>query len=260
MRRPPACRASSDARAAGVGRTGRSVPAADVVKRLDLALYLLTMLAGIFAQGFVSGRLVVPGAAAATSARILANKGLFELGFTAYMIEMASQTALTALFYELLAPGSRSVSLVAAFIGLGGCVIKIVSRLFYLAPLLALAGAHYLKVFDRQQLQALGLLFLEVNDHGAGMSLAFFGLYAVLTGYLIARSSFLPRILGVWSVVAGLGWLSFLSPTLGYRVFTYAAAFGFLGALALILWLLVFGLKEGEWYEQAGAGAGSARR
>lgn len=225
--------------------------------RIAGVLYLLTMLAGIFAQGYVSGRLVVSGDAAATAGHILANKSLFELGFTAYMVEMACQIGLTALFYELLTPVSRSVSLVAAFIGLGGCIIKTVSRLFYLTPLLLLGGAPYLRVFDEEQRQALGLLFLDVNDHGAGMSLAFFGLYAILTGYLIARSTFLPRILGVWSVCAGLGWLTFLSPTLGYHVFTYAAAFGFLGALAIILWLLVFALKEEKWYEQAGAGAGS---
>jgi hypothetical protein len=227
--------------------------------RIAGLLYLLTMVAGIFAQGYVSGRLVVSGDAAATAGNILAHKGLFQLGFTAYMVEMTCQIALTALFYELLAPVSRSVSLVAAFIGLGGCVVKIVSRLFYLAPLLLLGGSPYLGVFDQAQRQALGLLFLAVNDRGAGMSLAFFGLYAVLTGYLIARSTFLPRILGVWSVCAGLGWLTFLSPTLGYRVFDYAAAFGFLGALAIILWLLVFGVQEEKWYEQARAGVGSAR-
>jgi len=92
-----------------------------------------------------------------------------------------------------------------------------------------------------------------VNDHGAGVALAFFGFYALLTGYLIFRSTFLPRILGVWSAVAGLGWLTFLSPTLGYRLFPYLAALGLLGAAALILWLLVFGVNEQRWKEQSNA-------
>ena len=77
--------------------------------------------------------------------------------------------------------------------------------------------------------------FLKVNDRGAGIALAFFGFYALLTDYLIIRSTFLPRILGVLSVVAGVGWLSFLSPTLGYRLFPCVVSFGLLGAAALIL-------------------------
>ena len=219
--------------------------------RIIGVIYLLTMLTGIFAQVFVSGRLVVDGDAAATAANILAHKSLFQLGFTVYLIEMACQIAMTVLFYELLKPAGKTVSLLAASLGFTGCVIKTFSRLFYIAPLFILGGSHYLSVFSAEQLQALALLFLKVNDHGAGIGLAFFGFYALLTGYLIIKSTFLPRILGVWSAVAGLGWLTFLSPTLGYRLFPYIAAFGLLGAVMLILWLLVFGVNEQRWKEQA---------
>jgi uncharacterized protein DUF4386 len=173
------------------------------------------------------------------------------LGFAVYLIEMACQTAMTALFYSLLKPAGRSVSLVAAYLGLTGCVIKTLSRLFFITPLFILGGAHYLSVFSTQQLQALALLFLKVNDHGAGIALVLFGFYALLTGYLMIRSTFLPRILGVLSVLGGLGWLSFLYPPLGYRLFPYIAAFGLLGALSLIVWLLVKGVNEQRWKEQA---------
>src|SRR5712692_12115222 len=219
--------------------------------RITGVLYLLTILTGIFAQGFVSGRLVVDGDAAATAANILAHKSLFQLGYAVYLIEMACNIAMTALFYDLLKPAGRSVSLLAAFLGFAGCVIKTFSRVFFIAPLLVLGGAHYLRVFSAEQLQALALLFLNVNDHGAGIALVFFGFYALLTGYLIIRSTFLPRILGVLSVLGGLGWLSFLYPPLGYRLFPYIAAFRILGAALLLLWLLVFGVNEQRWKEQA---------
>src|SRR6266403_725925 len=221
--------------------------------RITGAFYLLTILTGIFAQGFVSGRLVVDGDAAATATNILMHKSLFQLGFAVYLIEMACQIAMTALFYDLLKPAGKSISLVAAFLGLTGCIIKTLSRLFFIAPLFILGGAHYLRVFSAEQLQALALLFLMVNDHGAAIALVFFGFYALLTGYLIVRSTFMPRILGVLSILGGLGWMSFLYQPLGYRLFPYLAALGILGAASLILWLLVFGVNEQRWKEQANA-------
>src|SRR3954468_20761714 len=79
--------------------------------RITGVLYLLTMLTGLFAQGFVSNRLIVFGDASATATNILTHKSLFEAGFTVYMIEMACQIATIALFYILLKPAGGSVSL-----------------------------------------------------------------------------------------------------------------------------------------------------
>jgi hypothetical protein len=225
--------------------------------RITGALYLLTILTGIFSAGYVTGKLVVNGDAAATAANILAHRGLLQLGFAIYLIEMACQVAITALFYDLLKPAGRSVSLVAAFLGLTGCIIKTFSRVFFIAPLFILGGAHYLTVFSVEQLQALALLFLKVNDRGAGVALVFFGFYAILTGYLIIKSTFLPRILGVLSVLGGLGWLTFLYPPLGGRLFPFIAIFAILGAASLIFWLLVKGVNEQRWKEQASAAAAS---
>ena len=234
-----------------VGRLEETSPR--LKARITGAFYLLTILTGIFAQGFVSGKLVVDGDAAATATNILTHRGLFQLGFAVYLVEMACQIAMTALFYDLLKPAGRSVSLLAAFLGLAGCVIKTFSRVFFIVPLFVLGGAHYLSAFSAEQLQALALLLLKVNDRGAAIALVFFGFYALLQGYLIIRCKFLPRILGVLSVLGGLGWLSFLYLPLGYHLFPYIAALGLLGSVLLILWLLVFGVNEQRWKEQARA-------
>jgi Domain of unknown function (DUF4386) len=238
--------------------TGRIAEASPrFLARMAGVFFLLTILAGIFAQGFVSERLVDFGDAAATATNILTHKGLFQLGFTVYLIEMACQVATTALFYVLLRPVSRSVSLLSAFWMLTGCVIKTFARVFYIVPLFVLEGAPSLTGFSAQQLQALALLLLRVNDQGAGIALAFFGLATVVKGYLIFRSTFLPRWLGVLSVISGFGWLTFLYPPLGYRAFTIIALLGLLGSAATIFWLLVFGVNEERWKEQASAGAAS---
>jgi hypothetical protein len=225
--------------------------------RLAGVFFLLTILGGIFAQGFVSQSLIINGDAGATAANILHNESLFWLGFAVYLIEMACQITMTALFYELFKPVSRSQALLAAWFSLTGCVIKTLSRLFFIAPLFVLGNDSYLKVFNTEQLQALALLFLKVNDYGAGIALIFFGVSTMLKGYLIFESTFLPRILGVLGILAGVGWLSFIYPPLGYSLFPFIALAGLIGAAVQIFWLLVYGVNEQRWKEQADAAADS---
>lgn len=226
-----------------------------ILARAAGLLYLTVIVAGMIAQMFISGRLVVEGDAAATAANILAQEGVYRLGFTLYLIEMASQMAQFALFYLLLRPVSRSVALLALVLGLVGCTIKTLSRLFYIAPLLVLGDAGYLGVFSADQLQALALLFLEVNDQAAGIALAFFGVSTLLNGALIFRSSFLPRFLGAVSVLGGLGWLTFLYPPLGYQLLPYVLVVGVVGAVAQILWLLIKGVNAEQWTRRAAEAA-----
>ena len=219
--------------------------------RMTGLFFLLTILGGIVAQGFVSERLIDFSSAATTATNIQTNQKLFEMGFTVYLIEMACQVAMTALFYELLRPVSKTISLLSAFWGLTGCVIKTFARVFYIAPLFVLGGARALSGFGAEQLQSVALVLLKVNDEGAAVALALFGLHTVLKGYLIIRSTFLPRWLGILSLISGLGWLTFFYPPLGYRAFPIIALIGLLGAAAMIFWLLVFGVNEARWNEQA---------
>jgi len=220
-----------------------------VYARIAALLYLVVIAAGIIAQMFIGGKLIVDGDAATTANNILAHKDLFQLGFTLYLIEMICQMALAVLFYILLKPVNRNVALLALVFSLVGCTIKTLSRLFYISPLLVLGSSSYLTIFSTEQLQALALLLLNVNSQAAGMALAFFGVSTFLNGYLIFRSAFLPRILGVISMLAGLGWMTFLYPSLGNQLFTYILLLGLIGSVSMILWLLVKGVNVEKWDE-----------
>ena len=223
-----------------------------VYARVVGILYLFPISAGIIAQMGISNGIVVVDDAATTASNILANRNLFQLGFTIYLLEMASQIAQTVIFYMLLKPAGRSVSLLALFFGLVGCIIKTVSRLFYIAPLLVLGEAHYLDVFTLDQLQALALLLLRVNDLAAGVALAFFGFSTLLNGFLIFRSTFLPRILGILSILGGFGWLTFLYPPLGNQLLPYILVIALIGSISQILWLLIKGVRVEQWKRLAG--------
>src|SRR6266699_2399364 len=122
-------------------------------------------------------------------------------------------------------------------------------------PLVALGGAHELSAFNAGQLQALALTFLKLHSQGYNISLVFSGFYCLLIGYLIFRSTFLPRVLGVLMAVAGLcympyGFATFLSPEFAAGLFPWVMMPG-AGELLLALWLLVIGVNVQRWEEQA---------
>jgi hypothetical protein len=220
--------------------------------RFTGALYLLYVIAGVYAQAFVSDRLVISGDAATTAANILANRTTYSLGFTVYLIEMAGQIATAVLFYQLLKPVSRTGAMLAAAFELTGCGIKVFSRLFYLMPMLVLTvGRSSLGAFSKEQLDAIVSLLLRINNNGAAIALAFFGFSTLLQGWLIYRSGFFPRWLGVIGIIGGFGWLTFLSPSLGMRLFLYLALYGLIGVLATCGWLLIVGLDEQRWRQRA---------
>jgi hypothetical protein len=214
---------------------------------------LLEGLTSAGGQVVILGSLVVAGSAATTVANILAHQQLFWLGFASSLMGVAFHLAWAFLFYELLKPVNRSISFLALCVILVGCAMQALSSLLYLAPLLVLQGGSALSAFTPQQLQALALVFLKLNAQAYDIYLVFFGLWCVLIGYLIFRSTFLPRILGVLLVIDGLGWMLYLLPPLAQQLFPLIAVAAGLAEFPLEIWLIVMGVNNERWKQQAGA-------
>jgi len=214
---------------------------------------LLEALTAAFGIVIIPGKLVVAGNAAATAANILGHERLFWLGFVLSLIGVAFHIAWALLMYELLSPVNRSLSRLAAFVILVGCAIQAVTSLLYLASLIILQSGSSLSAFTPEQLQALALVFLRVQDYAFQIYLVFFGAWCFLIGGLIFKSTFLPRILGVLLAISGLGWMTYLYPPLTHHVYPFIVAASALGEIPLELWLIVMGVNAQRWQEQATA-------
>ncbi|MBA2627205.1 MAG: DUF4386 domain-containing protein [Gemmatimonadales bacterium] len=224
--------------------------------RLAGALYLLMIvLAGV--GNSVESRVVILGDAAATAGNVLAHASLLRMGWAAYLVEMALNIAVTALIYDLFKPVDRSLARLAVLFSIVAITIKTFSRFFLIAPLFLLGDTGTLAALGQAERAAVALSFLEVNALGAGLAMVFFGFYSIISGYLIVRSTFMPRILGAFGLVAGLGWLLFLWLPLGLRFGGYVAIFALTGAVAKIGWFLVRGGDDGRWTEQERVAAAS---
>jgi Domain of unknown function (DUF4386) len=156
----------------------------------------------------------------AVSDEVFVGRGRLFLFDTFSFISYAFYITVTLLFYYMFRPVNRRLSVLAVMFSLAGCANDVLSL--------------------------LGLAPYNIS------SLVFFGPYCFLIGYLIFRSTFLPRILGVLMASAGVGWLIFLSP-LAHQLSTLLTMLGFLAEASLMLWLIVKGVNIPRWKEQAGA-------
>jgi hypothetical protein len=236
--------------------TERTAEASPRLKaRIAGGLYL-SGIANLFA-GVVLGSLVVNGDATATAHNILAHETFYRLAFTADLITVPCYIAVTALFYILFKPVNRSLALIAACFGLAGSTLWAVNDIFFLAPLVVLGGAHDVPAVTANPLQPLALVFLNVHAEASNMVMVAFGFHVILIGYLIFRSTFLPRILGVWLAIAGVCYLTnsfanFLAPDFAAHLSPSILIPGVV-EIVLALWLLVMGVNAERWKEQASA-------
>ncbi len=231
--------------------------------RIAGVLYLLIIVVGLFGEVFVRDRLIVSGDAAATAANIRLMESLWRFHIAAELFLLICAVALLLILFVLLRPVSRDLALLAVFFNLVSIGVEAATTMYLIVALFPLGNAGYLKAFAPEQLYAMASLSLRSHSYGFGVSLIFFGCFCLVVGYLIFRSGFFPKAIGVLMQITGVCYLmnSFtliLAPSFANRVFLAIMVPAFVGEASLCLWLLVKGVNVEKWKERASAWQASA--
>jgi hypothetical protein len=186
--------------------------------------------------------------APATLNTIIAHESLFRVGLVISLFSVVFFLLAAWALYVLLKPVNKNMALLFLLLNLGGFVIWCLSTLNLFASLLLLSGADYLKVFQPDQLQAQAMLFINLYKNGYIIAQIPYGIWLFPLGYLVFKSDFLPKILGILLIADCFGLLiyvlqRFLLP--GYVVISYPClVVSFIAELSLTLWLLIKGVKD----------------
>ena len=215
--------------------------------RIAGALYFIYMVATIFADASRT-KLVVFGDAMATANNILASEQLFRIGFVSDVLAGVLFLLAAWALYVLLKPVNKNIALLFLLLNLGGVAVQCINMLNLFSAVLLLSGADYLKVFQINQLQSLAMFFLYLYKNGFMIAQFFYAAWLFPLGYLVFKSGYLPKVLGIILMIECFGWLLypfqfFLFPA--YEVISYLSfAVGFVGEFSLTLWLLIMGAKD----------------
>jgi Domain of unknown function (DUF4386) len=229
--------------------------------RIGGVLYMIIILGGLFAPFAVAPSGMMLGDAAIPSiAKILRSEHLYILGGAVQLFVYACDISVALVFYDLLKPVSGSVALLATFFRLVFVAIASGNMLNHFAPLIFLNGADYLKAFAPDQLEALANAFIRLRTFGFDIALVFFGFHCILIGYLMFRSTFLPRVLGLALALGGVGYVAnifvtTIPPNIQVHLFPYIMLPAGIAEISLTLWLIIVGVNVAKWNEQARADA-----
>jgi hypothetical protein len=220
--------------------------------RMAGLLYLALALLSAFGLVYVPSLLIVAGDAAATAHNIVASEALFRLGFMSNLLAFTINVFVALLLYKLLKPVNKSMAALMVILILVGLGIGMLNELNQFVALLLLSGGDYLTAFTTAQLQALAALFLDIYQQGFSIAHIFWGLWLFPLGYLVFKSGFLPKVIGILLLVAGVGYLVdfalfFLFPAITITV----SEFTFVGEVLLLLWLLIKGVNVEQWKKRA---------
>ena len=225
--------------------------------RVAGVLSLISLVAGGFGEAYAPSKIIVSGDAAATVANITNFNFLYRLGFAAFLTESLCDIALVLIFYALLRPVSRELSLLAAFFGLVGTAVFAMGELFYLAPTLLAGDAAYPTTFSTDQINALVQLSLRFATFAGMVTTAYYGMSWLVRAYLIVCSGYLPKFLGVLMAIGGAGFVlrNFLLILAPAYAATWLLVLMMPGGLILTIWLLIKGIDKRRWDQRVKAAA-----
>ena len=226
--------------------------------RMAGGLYLLNIIGGFFAIGYVPAALVVAGNAAATGQNIMTHEQIYRLGVVIHIIIDVTNIPLAVIFYDLFKVVNRRLALLVVFFTLVGTAVESANLINQFVPLILLGSGHYSSAFTAEQLQALAYMPIDLQGIGYDINSVFFGFYGLTIGYLVFRSTFLPRVIGVLLALGASSYLTYsfahlLSPGFAAHLVPYIQLPSLIGEGSFCLWLLIAGLNVQRWKERASA-------
>lgn len=214
-------------------------------------LYLLLIPFSGFGILYVPSQLVVPGDAATTASNIIASEGLFRSAIVSNLVGQTIFILLVLVLYKLLKSVNKNLALLMVVFVLISVPIAFINEINHFAVLILLSGADYLTALEADQVHAQVMFFLDLHQHGILVAQIFWGLWLLPLGYLVFRSGFLPKILGLLLMIGGFG---YLFDVLMFSLFPdfdiTISQFTFVGEVLLPLWLLFKGVKVEQWEER----------
>jgi Domain of unknown function (DUF4386) len=213
--------------------------------RIAGGIYLLMVLTAPFSLIYVPSKLIVRGNALATADNILAHETMFRLSIFGDLIGHVIFICLAVALYRLLSNVNKTWAILMVSFVLVSAAVGFLNALNNIAAVILFRGGEFLDVIDKTQRDALGMLFVRLHSNGEFISEIFWGVWLFPFGLLVYRSGFLPRLLGVWLIVACFAWIA-LSITALFFPSHYGAAFtwlqpAFFAEMAIMLWLLIRG-------------------
>jgi hypothetical protein len=216
--------------------------------RVAAVLYLLMVLTAPFSLIYVPGKLIVPGDAVATADRLRASEWLLRIGIGSELFHQAVAIFLVLALYRLFKAVNEKYAVLMVILGaLVSVPIVFLNVLNEVAALILVSGASFLSVFEKPQIDALAYLFLRLHEQGLIVASVFWGLWLFPFGILVIRSGFIPRVLGVLMMIAGVTYLassftSLVLPRYADLVGQLAMILVF-GELPFVFWLWIWGVK-----------------
>jgi Domain of unknown function (DUF4386) len=221
------------------------------------ALYLINIVAGAFAIGVVPAILVVPDVAA-TAHNIQTHELLYRLSLAAHVVVTVTNIPMAVIFYDLLKVVNRRLALLDVFFTLVATAIEAAGLLSQFTPLVLLGSSHYTGALPAAQLHALAYLPGDLSTINYSIYGVFYGFDFICVAYLVLKSTFLPRAIGVLLAIDALAYLAdgfanMLAPGFAAHLVPWIGLPTIIAEGSLCLWLLVAGVDAGRWKEQASA-------